>query len=152
MGRKYKQQGYNEDGAKRNGDSKRPQGAGSDGPRSRSEGPRSPRMPGFQEVMRCSMCGQLIPVSTDIGTETQCPQCGADLRSCKHCRHFDTGAQFECTQPIPKRIVGKGERNNCELFEARTSIERETSTPATGSVSRPSAPKDARSAFDDLFR
>ena len=27
--------------------------------------------------------------------------------SCKNCRHFDTSAQFECTQPIPERITKK---------------------------------------------
>jgi hypothetical protein len=143
MGQKYKQQGYQDQVKERNGERKRPQ-------KTRSEGPRSPRMPGFQEVMRCGMCGKIMPVATDIKAESQCPQCGADLRSCRHCRYFDTGAQFECTQPIPKRIIQKSERNDCEFFEARTSVERQTSSPASPNGN--SSPKNARSAFDDLFR
>ena len=49
-----------------------------------------------------------------------------DLRTCKNCRNFDTGAQFECTQPIPERITKKDVRNTCDFFVARASIERET--------------------------
>ena len=153
MGRKYKQQGYHEAGKERK------PGPREQGPRQQpgrsSEGPRSPRMPGFQEVMRCSMCGNFIPALTEIKAESQCLKCGCDLRSCKHCRHFDTGAQFECTQPIPERVAAKDKRNGCEFFEARTSVERETSSPGSASSSggrvNSSTPKAARSAFDDLF-
>jgi phage FluMu protein Com len=109
-------------------------------------------MPGFQEVMRCSMCGNLIQASTDIVAESKCPKCQADLRSCKHCRHFDTGAQFECTQPVTARVMAKDKVNDCSFFEPRTSIERETKTPVSVTATNPSTPKDARSAFDDLFR
>ena len=153
MGRKYKQQGYHEAGKDRT------PGPREKGPRQQAgrsaEGPRSPRMPGFQEVMRCSMCGNIIPALTEINTQSQCSKCGGDLRSCKHCQYFDTGAQFECTQAIPRRVVAKDKRNDCEFFEARTSIERETSTPGSAANSadgaNSSTPKAARSAFDDLF-
>ncbi len=153
MGRKYKQQGYHEAGQERK-PGKRQQGPRQQPGRS-SEGPRSPRMPGFQEVMRCSMCGNIISALTEIKAQSQCSKCGGDLRSCKHCQYFDTGAQFECTQAIPKRVAAKDKRNDCEFFEARTSIERETSTPGSasnpGGGANPGAPKAARSAFDDLF-
>ena len=149
MGRKYKQQGYHEVGQERKPE-QRPQ------PGRSSEGPRSPRMPGFQEVMRCSMCGNIIPALTEINAGSQCSKCGGDLRICKHCQYFDTSAQFECTQAIPERIVAKDKRNDCELFEARTSVERETSSPSSAaspsSTVSPSTSKDARNDFDDLFR
>ncbi len=154
MGRKYKQQGYHDAGQERK-PGQRQQGPRQQPGRS-SEGPRSPRMPGFQEVMRCSMCGNIIPALTEINAESQCSKCGGDLRSCKHCRYFDTGAQFECTQAIPQRIVAKDKRNDCEFFDARTSIERETSSPvgagSSNSSGSPSTSKAARNAFDDLFR
>ncbi len=99
------------------------------------------------------MCGNLIHAFREITAGSQCPKCQADLRSCKHCRHFDTSAQFECTQPILARIMAKDKRNECSYFEFRTSVERETKTPVSVSdTSSPSSPKDARSAFDDLFR
>jgi hypothetical protein len=46
-------------------------------------------------------------------------------------------------QPIPARVTPKGGRNGCTLFEPRTTVERETTTPR---------PDDARKAFDDLFK
>jgi hypothetical protein len=41
------------------------------------------------------------------------------------------------------RIVNKNANNTCELFEARTIVERETSS---------GAPTDARQAFAKLFK
>jgi hypothetical protein len=107
-------------------------------------------MPGFQEVLRCSMCGAVVPPLEEIRLDSQCPKCSADLRSCKNCRHFDTAARWECTQPIPERITKKDIRNQCEYFVGRTSIERETRDSGGGVV--PSRPADARSAFDSLFK
>ena len=154
--RKYRQHGYQDSGGaerekpqQKPPQQKRPKGA------SRGEGPRPMQMPGFQEVLRCSMCGAVVPPPVEIAFASQCPKCHADLRSCKHCLHFDTGAQFECTQQIAERITKKDIRNNCEFFMARTSIERETrdsggnSNSGNGVSQRPS---DARSAFDNLFK
>ena len=145
MVRKYRQQGYQDEGGDSRGREQRR-------PKRPREGPRSPRMPGFQELMRCAMCGNIIPASTQIQLESQCPKCQADLRSCKHCRYFDTGARLECTQPILKRIMAKDRRNECEFFDPRTSVERETTSPNGRPVAGPVTAKDARSAFDDLFR
>src|ERR1051326_2819493 len=129
MDRKYGQRGYMND------DSGRERGRDGDKPREKPKGkpkgalrdvPRNMKMPGFQEVLRCSLCGVIVSQDTEIGLESQCPKCKADLRTCKNCRHFDTSAQFECTQPIRERIGKKDVRNTCEFFMARTSIERET--------------------------
>ena len=147
MGRKYRQDGYQDAGKEREREERKPAPR-----RNNLEGPRSPRMPAFQEVMRCSMCGSIIPASMEIVADSQCPKCGGDLRSCKHCRNFDTAAPFECTQSIPKRIMAKDARNDCEFFEPRKSIERETTSPSGQNGSSPATPRDARSAFDDLFR
>jgi len=117
------------------------------------ESPRPMKMPGFQEVLRCSLCGTIVPPPVEINLESQCPKCKADLRSCKNCRHFDTAARFECTQEIPVRITKKDLRNNCEFFMARTSIERETRDSGGGTSGGPTIkPSDARSAFDNLFK
>jgi hypothetical protein len=98
-------------------------------------------MPGFRTIVRCARCGH--PTGDAILTDTQCTRCGADLHSCAQCVSFDGGAPFECTEPIPARITPKDARNTCSLFEARTTVERETGS--TG-------PPDARKAFDDLFK
>jgi hypothetical protein len=57
--------------------------------------------------------------------------------------NFDTGAAFECQKPVPARVSPKDARNTCELFEPRTTVERETKS---------TAPTSARKAFDDLFK
>jgi hypothetical protein len=160
MDRKYGQRGYQDS------DGQGPERGKEQKPRQQPKGapkgalrdvPRNVQMPGFQEVLRCSLCGAIVPPPVEIDFESQCPKCKADLHACKNCRHFDSGAQFECTQPIPERITKKDLRNNCEFFMARTSIERETrdsggggNTPAP-SV-RPTNAEDARNAFDNLFK
>jgi hypothetical protein len=106
-------------------------------------------MPGFQEAWRCALCGTVVP-PLDIEPESTCPKCRADLRTCKNCRHFDTGAQFECTQPILVRVTKKDIRNDCEYFMARTNIERETRDSGGGSNGGRSF--DPRAAFDNLFK
>jgi len=159
MDRKYGSRGYMDDGGQREKQREKPKEKPKGGPRGSKakEEPRRMQMPGFQEVLRCSLCGAIVPPPIEIVFESQCPKCKADLRSCKNCRHFDTSAQFECTQDIPERITKKDLRNNCQFFMARPSIERETRdsggrTPGGVSNPSPTSSSDARSAFDNLFK
>jgi hypothetical protein len=160
MDRKYGQRGYMDNG----GGHERDREHNSEKPREKPKGkpkgalrdvPRNVQMPGFQELLRCSMCGVIVPPPVEIGFESQCTKCRADLHTCKNCRHFDTGAQFECTQPIRERVTKKDVRNPCEFFVAKTSIERET-RDSGGSNNNPAVSptnaSDARSAFDNLFK
>ena len=105
------------------------------------EGPRSPRMMAFGEKVKCAACGAAVPAN--IGNESCCPKCNADLHICRVCVSFDPGARFECRKPVTQRIANKGARNTCELFGVRTVVERETSS---------GAPTDARQAFLNLFK
>ena len=152
MDRKYGQRGYMQpdEGQEKQREKprQRPKGAPKGANR---DVPRNVKMPGFQEVLRCSLCGAIVPPPVEIAFESQCPKCKADLRACKNCRHFDTGAQFECTQAIAERITKKDVRNSCDFFMARTSIERETRDSGGNSTPSP-RPSDARSAFDNLFK
>ncbi len=156
MDRKYGQRGYMNDGEGRErGKAERPKEKPKGAPKGALRDiPRTVKMPGFQEVLRCSLCGVIIP-PIEIQPDSQCPKCKADLRTCKNCQHFDTGARFECTEQIPERITKKDLRNSCDLFMAKTSIERET-RDSGGSANTPAAsptnPSDARSAFDNLFK
>src|SRR5574337_181189 len=104
---------------------------------------------------RCSNCGAVLAPGFDPnGT---CPKCQFELHCCKQCRFFDTGAQFECTQPIPERISPKDAKNNCKFYEFRMTIEKDTA-PASyaqqpaAAQSAPVRPMDARQAFEDLFK
>jgi hypothetical protein len=124
-------------------------------PRQEQIGPRTPRMVGTITRARCSNCGAVLPAGFDPAG--QCPRCGFELHSCKQCVHFDTGAQFECTQPIPERIAKKDVRNDCTFYSFRTTIEKDTAPTApaaspSGGRSGSYRPNDARKAFDDLFK
>lgn len=139
MDRKYKQRGYqNEEREERPRPSPQPRGEMRD--------MRAPKMPAFREVTRCSLCGTMVNIDIDgIAVDAQCPKCHSDLHTCKNCVSFDPGARFQCRKPITERIPKKDVRNDCALFEARKTVERETTT-AVAEV------KDARSAFDKLFK
>ena len=86
----------------------------------------------------------------------ECPRCHTALHCCKQCVHFDTGRQFECTQPISERIAKKDAKNDCTFFEFRMTVEKDTSpvTYATNAPAAPAAarPSNARQAFEDLFK
>lgn len=135
--RKYRQRGYQDDerGERRE---RRPQK-----PRERREGPRGRGLGApTKMVFRCAACGQRAAVA-EVTSESVCDSCGTDLRTCTHCRHFDTSARFECRQEIPEPIKSKTRRNTCDLFEPRQAQEFDSDRPD---------PDDARAAFDALFK
>jgi hypothetical protein len=105
--------------------------------------PKTFNMPGFREVVRCARCGGELTVAIAWSADGRCDRCGAELHACAQCVSFDSGAAFECQKPVPVRISPKDARNQCALYEPRTTVERET---------RSVAPTSARKAFDDLFK
>ncbi len=135
MSPKYRQRGYMDSDRDRERPEKKPVH------KREQIGPKTPNMPGKREVSRCASCALVLPVGIDL--QGRCPKCGFELHSCKQCAFFDTGARFECTQPITTRIPRKDIRNQCSFYSLRTTVERETST---------SKPLDARQAFENLFR
>jgi hypothetical protein len=163
--RKYRQRGYQDDdrdrraprqddGRERNGFGptsnqrpERPPGAPAGARRISSEGAKNPNMPGFRQVARCARCGTFV--DGQIFSRSKCPKCQQDLRCCVQCVSFDPGARFECAQDIPARVSPKDAANECALFSARTSWERETSSAQS---QKPSEPSGAKKAFDDLFK
>ncbi len=151
MDRKYKQKGYQQSDRPEKKKERPPEPR----PRQDQMGPRTPRMVGTVTRARCSSCGAALAPGFDLNA--QCPRCDADLHCCKQCVHFDTAAQFECTQPIPERIAKKDARNTCTFFEIRVTVEKDTSPVAyassTPTTSIPSErPNDARKAFENLFK
>ena len=138
--RKYRQRGYMD--SDREPQRSKPESKPQSKPLDRDrEGPRSPKMMAFGETVKCSSCGAKAP--TNITLVSSCPNCKADLHTCRQCTYFDPGARFQCSKTIPARIVNKNARNVCELFAPRTVVERQTSS---------GAPTDARQAFANLFK
>jgi hypothetical protein len=157
--RKYRQRGYQDEGRPRPAQApagarpEREPGAPAGARRISSEGARNPRMMGYREVARCARCGTLV--DAQILSRSACPKCQQDLRSCVQCTSFDPAARFECARPLSARVSPKDVANECPLFEARTSLERETSTaasPASAGAQGGAPSSTARKAFDDLFK
>ena len=139
--RKYRQRGYMDNDREPQRSKPQSQSQSQSKPADR-EGPRSPKMMAFGESVKCSSCG--AKVATAISGDSSCPNCKAELHTCRQCTYFDPSARFECSsKSITARIVNKNARNTCELFAPRTVIERQTSS---------GAPTDARAAFAKLFK
>jgi hypothetical protein len=154
--RKYRQRGYQDSPRERG--PKGPQGP-KQPPRERApgrvlqdeRGPKTPNLMAAHEVFRCARCGNLL--SVPVGPLDRCSKCGVDIHSCIQCVSFDTSARWECTEnaKLPARVAPKDERNNCALMTPRTTVERQTSTPASKDPG-PASSNSARRAFDDLFK
>jgi len=56
-------------------------------------------------------------VWNQVGRRDICPGCGADLRSCRNCRHFDLSAPKQCKEPFAEVPEDKDEANFCEFFQ-----------------------------------
>ena len=159
--RKYKQRGYQEsdrDRDRSNGHARedRPR---QQGPRTPIDvtGPRLPRMVQNVVASRCYNCATPLPSGADF--KGNCPKCNVALHCCKQCAHFEPSTRFQCLKPIPARIAGKDQANECEWFSARVTVARDASPAAANSVSPQVAaqvplrkPGDARAAFDNLFK
>src|SRR3954453_18470405 len=154
--RKYRQRGYQDENKPRG-----PKGPAAPRPPKQDRapgrqlqdaaGPKTPNLMAAHEVWRCARCGNLL--SLPVTGESRCSRCGVDLYSCVQCVAFDTSARWECSQSgaLAVRIAPKDARNTCTLFSPRTTVERQTSTPASTSGSS-SGTSGARKAFDDLFK
>ena len=95
-----------------------------------------------KSVFRCSRCGHGLSVEKAKAFDATCPGCGQDVHTCTNCSQFDTSARFECRQEITEPVRKKAKRNQCHLFEPRTTQEFDSDQPT---------PDDARAAFDSLF-
>lgn len=162
--RKYRQRGYQDPNRAYSGNS----GAGRDerpkpqGPRPPIDvtGPRLPRMVQSVTAARCFNCSTTLP--SDIDWRGNCPKCGSALHCCKQCAHFEPSTRFQCLKPIPARISPKDQANECELFNPRVTVARDSAHGGAGNgmgngniASSAPAPKnanDARAIFDSLFK
>jgi len=147
--RKYRQRGYQDeprDRTPREKSAPKPVEPHAPGRQLQSaSGPKTPNLMASHEVFRCSRCGTLLALP--VAADGRCTKCGVGLHSCIQCVSFDTGARFECGQPLLARVSPKDDNNTCAHFAPRTTVERQTSTPAQQSP----ATNSAKKAFDDLF-
>lgn len=56
-------------------------------------------------------------IANQVGRRDVCPSCEAELRACRHCRHFDPGVAKECKEPFAEVPRDKDSANFCEFFQ-----------------------------------
>jgi hypothetical protein len=69
--------------------------------------------------MNCFKCRKELELSanSDIPRGEQCPDCFADLRSCKMCMFHDSMSYNECREPSADRVVDKEKANFCDYYK-----------------------------------
>ena len=116
--------------------------------------PKSPQERGLRHMMersaklivRCHQCSVDTGPAEGLTSLSTCSNCEADLRVCRTCAHFDTGARWECQAPITEPVQDKTTANSCTHFKPNTVLDATGRRSGTGSAS------DARTAFDNLFK
>lgn len=94
----------------------------------------------------CWYCGSPVLAENPIGRSARCPDCGKDLRCCKHCRFYKVGAHWDCAETIDASVADKTRGNFCDWF----SLDPRFREAGTADPSKKSA-SSAKSAFDSLF-
>lgn len=51
-----------------------------------------------------------------VGFRDTCDGCGADLHTCRQCRHHDVSAYNECRESSAERVADRDRANRCEWF------------------------------------
>jgi hypothetical protein len=99
-----------------------------------------------EEGLICWSCGRPTGLVGGVGRQESCPECMADLRCCRGCRHFDPTHRHQCREPIDTNISNKGKANFCDWFQVRQMVK------GPGGLQNPTDAKDERKKrFDDLF-
>ena len=92
----------------------------------------------------CHSCGATGVPDDPVPRESTCESCGADLRCCRNCRHWNPRYNNECTETQADPVPDKTRRNFCEYFYY-------SAEPFTGAHARDKA-AEARAKLDALFR
>ncbi|HET7226371.1 MAG TPA: hypothetical protein VFK69_11730 [Candidatus Eisenbacteria bacterium] len=118
--------------------------------------------------LQCHRCGAALELAEPIGRERTCDACGADVRCCINCRHYDPRYSNACTETMADPVLDKARRNFCEYFyysrapfaaraaaparadEARAKLESLFGAKPAGPARAPA--DDARAKLDQLFR
>lgn len=65
----------------------------------------------------CFACGKEVEFIDRVGLRDECQHCGADLHSCRNCRHYDVKVYNECRETSAEVVREKERSNFCDFFE-----------------------------------
>lgn len=66
--------------------------------------------------MKCTFCGQTVPIDGRVRRDETCTGCGRELRCCRQCEFYDPDAYNSCREVAAERIVDKERSNFCDYF------------------------------------
>jgi len=92
----------------------------------------------------CHNCGEEWTLTGQPGRGEACLRCGADLRVCLNCMHYDPRVAQQCRERQAEPVLEKHLGNFCEYFE----FARRVWTPKAGNNQREAA---ARERLKKLF-
>jgi acetyl-CoA carboxylase beta subunit len=149
MSRKYRQQGY-QDGDRKNDaprDRPPPRNNLTTEERIQRKSMRHAIDREANEVIRCHACGRTAQHLDVIKPDTICPSCSTALHCCRVCRHFDSGARWQCKAEISAAVGDKIKANDCTLYAPRLVLD---STGRRSNVARGAG--GPREQFENLFK
>ncbi len=65
----------------------------------------------------CYSCGWEYALPGQPGRTESCHQCGADLKVCLNCMHYDVRSAYQCKERRAEPVAEKHMANFCEYFE-----------------------------------
>ena len=149
MAMKYRQQGYQDSEFGDRNEKRKPHRSQQLTPEERAQR-RSLRHATDREaneVIRCPTCGRNIQNIGAVTRATFCPHCRTAIHCCRACKHFDSGARWECRADISEKISEKSKDNACKEYDPRMVLDA-TGRRSSGS----SGGNDPKSTFDSLFK
>ena len=93
--------------------------------------------------LHCWSCQHLHTIEGGIFRSTTCVKCGADLKVCLLCEHYDTSVNQSCREPMAEWVKNKERANFCVYFRA--------ADRAAGAKKDEKA-AEARKKLDNLFK
>ena len=95
----------------------------------------------------CWYCGLPVGKLESIGRSTRCTGCEKDIRCCRNCRFYLSGARGDCSEANAEPVADKERANFCDWFSLDPKFQGETA----GRKQEMEQAKAARTAFDNLF-
>ena len=80
---------------------------------------------------RCWQCRAILElvVGQPVGRSETCPECDADIRTCRGCAHWDD-AMRTCREPTAEVPADATRRNFCGAFQLGAPVIAEQALPA----------------------
>lgn len=72
-----------------------------------------------ETTVACHACGREHAIDGPVGRRQTCDGCGADLRCCRNCTHYDESSYNECREPSAERVLEKESATFCDYFSPR---------------------------------